>query len=631
MRVYQFRHLGTGRMLKVGVSACQTARSNRPLPRYDCLMILAARRNEGAILAWAAVALAFAAYLWIFLPLIPADGHRVGADYSLHLPNLLAGYFLYREGGLFSLPWFNPGQCGGIPFLADLNVGFYSLPQFLSFVVDPLAAVRATFVVFAAVGAVGFYALARRAFALSPSASAIAAVLFMFNGTFAYRMAIGHLTFHPLMLTPWIALCLVRGTALGSLLAGALFAYAFQAGMIHGIGPVAFAVAAILLVHGIRNGQAARPWIAFAGAAVVAIALCATRLAAALAFAKYFPRDQYGLAGFPDLFEAVRVLVFSLLGIPIAAEAWQSLANADALLERPEWEYGIGPAAVVLILAGAALFAARARNLGRHLPALVAIAAILSLPLLLNWYVPAWNALLKQLPLLGSSTTLVRWFMLYIPVGALLAALVFDRLFSIGIRAPATALVVLTIVLPNAMVGKGIYKAQSYDATPIVAAWHSGKTIPVTDIEVDPDSTPGHRVWLGGNNAIADGHSQLYCYAPVFGYQLQTLPVGTLHAGPVSELSSAGTFNIKNPSCYIFPGANSCRPAAEFSAKEASAAGAFARYAPFPFALPALQVAANWINLFALIGVLVAVPLLAWRNQSRGRRPLGLDAIPPAR
>ncbi|MEJ0011504.1 MAG: hypothetical protein WDM94_02540 [Bauldia sp.] len=594
-------------------------------------MILRAGRNEGAGLAWAAVALAFAAYLWIFLPLIPADGRGLGADYSLHLPNLLAGYFLYLQNGLLAVPWFNPGQCGGVPFIADLNVGYYSLPQFLAFVVDPLIAVRATFVVFAAIGALGFYALARRAFALSPAASAVAAVLFLFNGTFAYRMAIGHLTFHPLMLAPWIALCLIRGTTLGALLAGALFAYAFQAGMIHGIGPVAFAVAIVILIHGIRSGQSARPWIAFAGAAVVAVALSATRLAAALALAKNFPRNEYALPGFPNLFAALRVAFLSLIDLTPVAEAWQSLANTDIFLDRPEWEYAVGPIAALLIVAGAAVLVARRGRVRRHAPAVVAIAAILALPLLLNWYVPAWNALLKHVPLLGSSTTLVRWFMLYVPVAVFAAALAFDTLFPRALRAPAMALAVLAIVAPNALVEKGTYRAQRYDATPIVAAWHGGQAIPVTDIVVDPQSTPERRVRLGGNNAIAAGQSQLYCYAPVFGYQLEALPIGDLHAGPISDLSSDGALNLKNPSCYLFPGANSCRPGDAFSVEQAGAADSFVHYEQFPFGLPPLQVAANWLNLLALVGFVLAVPILMVRNRSRGAPFRGLDAMPPAR
>src|SRR5213080_1554820 len=85
-----------------------------------------------------------AIHAMIFLPLIPASGKGLGGDYKLHLPNLLAGYFHGLTNGPLSVPWFSPAKCGGVPFLADLNVGYYSLPQGLSFIVDPLAAVRLT-------------------------------------------------------------------------------------------------------------------------------------------------------------------------------------------------------------------------------------------------------------------------------------------------------------------------------------------------------------------------------------------------------------------------------------------------------------------------------------------------------
>jgi hypothetical protein len=566
-------------------------------------------------LAWLAIALAYAAYLAIFLPLVPADGQALGADYMLHLPNLLAGYFLYLKGGLLSVPWFNPGQCGGVPFLGDLNVGFYALPQFLSFVIDPLAAVRATFAIFAAVGAVGFYVLARRAFALSPAASAVAAVLFLFNGCFAYRMAIGHLTFHPLMLAPWIALCLIRGNALGALIAGGLFAYAFQAGMIHGIGPVALAAAAIVLIHGIRSGgQRWQPWAAFAAAAAIAVALSATRLTAAIAFAENFPRAQYPLAGFPSLIDALRIALESLFYFPPTAEAWSSLANTDYFLDREEWEYGVGSIAAVLIIAGAVLLLLRHRSvLARHAPAIAALLMLLAVPLLLNWYVPAWNALLKQVPLLGSSTTLVRWFIAYIPVAVLLAALSFDELVTAPSRIVTMVAILATIVLPNWLVDKSTYIGH-YDATPIVTAWNRGIVAPVTTIVANPAATPERTVARGANNAIATGASQLYCYQPVFGYQLETFPFGNLHAGPVTDRAADGSFNLKDPACYLFPGANACRPGAEFRADQVAVAAAFSAYEPIPFARPGLQVAAGWANLAALIAFLLALPVAAFRR-----------------
>jgi hypothetical protein len=291
----------------------------------------------------------------------------------------------------------------------------------------------------------------------------------------------------------------------------------------------------------------------------------------------------------------------------------------------------LGPIAALLIIAGGvALLLRRADVLWRHLPALIAIAAILAVPLLLNWYVPAWNAVLKDVPLLGSSTTLVRWFIVYIPVGVILAALAFDALVEMPARLPAMAAMLVTIILPNWLIDKSTYQ-RTYDATPVVAAWHRGVVPPVTAIVELPRSNPDRRVERDANNAIADGHAQLYCYQPMFGYQLQTFPVGSLHAGPVTDMSPAGTLNLKNPACYLFPGANNCRPGDEFRSDQASMAASFATYAPVPFARPALQIAAGWVNLLALIVSVIALPVLLWRNRGKGASPPRLDAVRPAR
>ena len=202
--------------------------------------------------AAAALAVCFAAYLWLYLPIVPGFGSMYADDYGMHFPNLLAGYFHLLANGPLSVPWFNPAQCAGVPFLADLNVAFYSLPQLLTVFVDPANAVRATFVVAAALGAAGFHLLLRSRFAASPWAAATGAVLFLFNGFFVVRLAIGHLTFHPVMLTPWLAWAALlpattasrwtwRRGVLATVLVGAVFAYQFQAGMQHIVVPLVLA------------------------------------------------------------------------------------------------------------------------------------------------------------------------------------------------------------------------------------------------------------------------------------------------------------------------------------------------------------------------------------------------------
>jgi hypothetical protein len=96
--------------------------------------------------AWLLVLASLGLYLWIFLPYLPAGGAPWGHDYALHLPNLLAGDFWFLQNGPFAVPWSSPAQCAGVPFLADLNVAYYSLPQWATFAVGPVSAIRLTVV-----------------------------------------------------------------------------------------------------------------------------------------------------------------------------------------------------------------------------------------------------------------------------------------------------------------------------------------------------------------------------------------------------------------------------------------------------------------------------------------------------
>jgi hypothetical protein len=584
-------------------------------------MILAGRRNDGAWMAWLAVA--YAAYIAIFLPLLPADGHGLGHDYALHLPNLLAGYFYYLRNGLLAVPWFNPGQCGGVPFIADLNVGYYSLPQFLTFIVDPLAAVRATFAIFAAIGAVGTYVLIRRRFRASDAAAAVAAVLFLFNGFYAYRVIIGHLTFHPFALTPWLAVLFLPGIrsrgvardAVAAIIGGAFLAYMFQAGMVHGMVPVALAVAVILLAHGSIAGHSWRPWRRFAAAIAVSLALSASRLVAALAFLRNFPRSEYPLPGFASLADAFHYAFLSLFWEPSPA-GLAALSNTFIVLDRHEWEYGVSLLAAGLIAVGAvAVVAAWVRNtdrgarLLRALPVIGAVAVILFLPLALNWYVPAWNAFLKEVPLLASSSSLLRWFALYIPVATLFAGLAVDRAVSPGARWLVVPAVVLLVVALNAFTSKAYYTGQHYNADAVTTAWRSATT-PAT---VPPVTALAFRVaGMNSNAGVAIGHSDIDCYQPMFGYYREHLVTTNIHAGPVTDVDAAGNLNLKNPACYVFPAENACRPGDDFSVADKTAAASFVAYRSFEFRASMAQHAADWLNLAALIacaGALIVLPL----------------------
>jgi hypothetical protein len=110
-----------------------------------------------------------------------APDARLASDYGLGLPFLLAGYIWYRTVGLWQVPWFTPAFCGGEPFFADPQSGYYAAPQLFTLLVDPLRASYLTMLSFAALGYFGTYWLLRSVFSVSRSAAVLDAAVFMFN------------------------------------------------------------------------------------------------------------------------------------------------------------------------------------------------------------------------------------------------------------------------------------------------------------------------------------------------------------------------------------------------------------------------------------------------------------------
>lgn len=588
-----------------------------------------------AALPWLVLAVGVAALSAIAWSNVPGRSEGYGRDYGLHFPNMLAGYFHFLVNGPFSVPWFTPAQCGGLPYLADLNVAYYAVPQWASFVVGPVAAVRFTFVAFAAAGAAGMYLLARSRFGLSVPAALAAALLFVFNGMFLHRMAVGHLTFHPFMLTPWLAwLVLPAAGDLGpwrwprlvaaAIGVAAIFAYGLQAGMVHLLVPVAVATAAIAVIHGYLRGAALRPWLLLLAGGLLSIALSAQRVVAALAFGSFFPRDLYPLPGFANPFEAMWIVVESLFWRAPGAAGNMALIHERWSLEPHEWVFGLGPVAAALLLAGLAVLVVRAvrrtdrapGRAGRIAAFGVPLLLLLALPVAVNWYQPGWNALLKETPVIGSSVTLVRWFAVYIPLVALGCGLALDRVTARpdtrwGILGAAAAATVLWQALVEPVVPAGLY-----DGKPIVALWPSVRTAddipPISQIAVSLDPDGKLVMPPGRNNAMAFGYSQLACYQPMFGYQLETFPAEPLQPGEILNRTGAG-FNIKNPACYLFPSENNCRPGDHFQPDQVETVIAFATYHAIPFQRSAAQSLADTVNLVALAGtaLLLAVAAVA--------------------
>jgi hypothetical protein len=595
---------------------------------------LNARMRRDTVTALVLMLLLLPVQAAIWFPLLPNGDGRVSVDFSLWLPDMLAGYYWYLRNGFLAMPWFSPSQCAGIPFHADPQVFFLSLPQFLTFVMPPLDAVRCTFVAFAAAGYWGAWHLARRTFSLSIAASLLAAALFMLNGFFSVRMVVGHITYAPFMLTPAFAAAMLRpanlptfGMALPGgaenmfrvLFGGLILAVAIQAGMVHIIPPMYLSLVAVGLIHALRRGPQPAAAMRLAMASLVGLALCAGKLAASLALLSQEPRDLYTLPGLSSLPAALYVAL-RVLFTPLGGRFDAYIVNAHIIQEQHEWEYGVGAAPLLLMLAAGGLAAWSWWRRGhvrpkprpsRGLLLGVALGATLAVPLVLNLYSPGWNHVLKSLPFFGNSSNLLRWFCAWILpaiVGGACAlesiAALWPRL-AIPLAAAGVALMLLgTALADHTRYGPPPDGIGFYDPDALTAAWHrahdSGSPPPITAVTKMVDAN--HQLLMAPErqNALTEGYSTLFCYAPMFGYRMEKFVFGHQRLGPALG-EHDGLLNFKNPACYVFPGANLCAPGDQFTAAQAANLSRFLDYGPLDFAKPGYAVAADWLGLMALL------------------------------
>jgi hypothetical protein len=613
---------------------------------------LSAPRNgtENAVAALVCGIL-YVVYLSIYLAFLPNSNGTLGHDYGLHFPSLLTGYYWFIQNGAWSLPWFSPSQCGGFPYFPDPNVGYLSIPQFLVLFVPPTQAVQITFALFALMGLLGSYMLMRAGFRSSRTAAVVAAGFFLFNGFFAYRMLIGHLTFHAFMLMPLMIAALISATAhdrvsragfvARACVAALCLAYMFQSGMVHGIPPVLIAAAMVILIHALCFGWQWQPWLLLGSAGLLSLLLCAGKLTAELALLSNFPRDLYPLPGIPGLLSEVRVVVQALFVSP-PSDASRLVTNSPWSFDRHEWEYGVSLGPPLLVATAVLLSRIAIKSEGgtivltyvlwRHgfaFPSrfrvlmVAAISILLAVPIALNWYEPAWNGVLKSLPFLGNSSSLLRLFSSYIPIAIVVACLAFDRLLPResaprSLRLSLAAIALAVMVVQNVATDRDYYANQSYRIGPIDAEHarvrFTGRVPMIEKVGDRVDQA------LAPNDAMIEGISQRACYQPLFGYRLERFPAEPLQVGPVISLVGDRFINMKDPACYLFAAENGCKPGDHFKIDQVKNAVEFLTYRPFAFEQSHRQTVATWLSLWSAIAVAAASLMSAAVYLMRGFR-----------
>ena len=607
---------------------------------------------------WLTVGLIFLLLLAVFHGVygrfFPTSQGTLGHDFGLAFSSMVDGYIWFAKNGLWEVPWFTPSFCGGQPYFADPQSGYYSVLQWLTFVMDPLTASYLTLLLFASAGFFGTYLLASRRFGLSLPWAILAAALYFFNGFLPHRMIIGHMGYHGLTLAPWMALALLtpvasRVSTIGlGILAGLIAAYWLQSGLTTLMVPAALSVGLILLVYRLRQPWPRDLFPRISLAVLVSIVLSVSKLVASLSFYSHFERTQYLLPGFDNPLFLIIANLMALFGPSQVAfiVGYNWLINSQWTLFPHEWAFSftlapllvlirarqlarrktvIEPNASMLVDANAKTQISRATKIAIYLT----IFTILSLPLAFQFYTPELNEWYKKVPIIGATAAPMRWLIIYLPIVPIGTALLAGHLM-IGHERRVAKLVafgIMAMILLSIIEPRWYYKDdQNYNPSDLLTAYGrlregGAKTHQIGALGITADSAHKYSTsTLSGNELFIAGISQIYCYNPSFGYRLEKLPLVDLVVGDVFQ-EKDGKFNIRNPACFVFPDENNCPPGDRFRIDQPGEANAFVSYHPFPFIKSRRQLVADLVTFGGLVFVsmilLIVWPLSMLRDRLR--------------
>jgi hypothetical protein len=559
----------------------------------------------------------------------------IGNDYAFSMPRLLDGYYWFRNNGI--LPqWYTAAFCGGLVAYADAQSMYYSIFQLLTIPFGPRHAVFWGVLLHAAAGGVGMTWMLRACFNTTRFAAALGGVLFIANGFFWARAMSGHVNWVQFTFVPLIAVLLLKASLggarySGGVLAGLVIASFTYAGALTSLFPTLLAVALMLTIaFAARSDVDIRQVLlntAIAGC--IALLVSASKLWAVMSFVRHFPRNYYALPGFDSIPALLASLSTSLFTLSFSEghEFGQHLVNSTPIASREEWDFSVGLVPLLLVL-GAVLTRRLSKHNASPAPrqihwlAALATCILLLLPIVANFYSPGWNHFLKSLPVIGSMSLLVRYWVVYIPVIIVVSVLWADRSGFLRSRTAKAALLVLSLCWAGARDwDSGL--ALAYDPKNIERAYRETragtKTPGIATIGVFVNEKREAFSPVGRDDVISENVSQLLCYQPHFGYFLERFPMAGLTVGSIYAEKN-GFLNLKNPACYTEGEANGCAPGAHFKASELGSARALASYRSYGPAFSLMQKFANVLSLVTLLGAMAWLARGIWRR-ARQRGP----------
>jgi len=497
--------------------------------------------------------------LFIYVQLQPIKG-LIGHDYNHQFARFLIGAAHFSQN-LLDVPHYTASLCAGIPFFADPQSAYYSLPQFFTFFLDPLLASTLTVLIFYVLGYWGTLKLLRDNFQYSETTVHLSALVFILNGFAFSHLLVGHVTHHTFLLFPWLLGFLfktprrgfdtVRQAAGFSL----IITYMFYSGGLHML--VVFSILTLLLLpylvkEKIQHQQILQ-FVKFLLMSVGFVALtCSGKLIASVLYSKVFYPQEMTISSENIFTQVWRYFWFSpsTTALKIKFGRWGF----------GPWEYVGFVSKITLPALGVFLWLYFRQANAKRIAFGLGYAALIVFVLLVatgrggNDLLPFLKHYHNPIKLLGA----------FIPLLTLVFAFSLHWLEKtrVGVQvcrqASLTAFFFLSILLCAEFAHSADFFVKNktgvwYKYRPASEAYQDLKSRAMLPSVTLVNDTRG--IDIAG---LTKGETSLKCYEPLFGYRAEGLKSQVVK-GSVTQVFD-GVFNLNHPGCLIYPDYFGCKP-----------------------------------------------------------------------
>lgn len=538
----------------------------------------------------------------------------VGHDFRQHIPIMIDSYLYYKANGL-RIEWYTPNFGGGLPAYPNPLQLQFSLPQLVTWFINPYAAVFVTLAIYVAIGFTVTYLFLRNLLELNPLSAILGADFFLINGFLIEQVVVGHVNFitFPLIIIPiyailnpkppgWIAGVLI------SIIGGVLV---YSGGVYIAVICLFSALIIVPLVYFLKPGLFSwrRILVVLIWSGILTALLCGSKLYATAEYMRFFPRTAHDLFGV-DWITGLRGMIFQLVGtlnwypllglIHKASTSYTVRLMAWTKTPYGFWELdsSIAPGLLILLIIGILSMLSRKPQLEtRHVmikKGIAGICLLLAISLATEFSTakgPLYE-LLKQLPVFLSLHAVTRFTSSFILPLALVAAKVFDvwaGKWKSGIK---------TFVAFGVLCGISLASMWSYYLMPLdiqarffpitsinktYRLGSAGQTFPVHQIIPDMND---YEVFISGSS------NTNHHYDTLFGDD-NSLLTPLVHEGSVFNIQD-GYYNMTDPSSLVFPEVNGAKLFERIPVSDYKKLLDFINRRPSDWKLPLTQILLDW-------------------------------------